>query len=145
MHLGNPVPEGNVPNVNRVELKMSRARIILVAVLPAMFLLVALEGYSDCGAGDNPPGFFSLAGGGQRGSPASDTSLPQAVRRCARRSHVTPGVQGFSSLDLAQAPNFQPGPRMPFFVLAYTRLELANGWQFLWRTALDPRAPSLVS
>jgi hypothetical protein len=133
------------PTGSRVQLKMSRARVILVTVLPAMFLLVSVDGFGDGCGGDNFRGFLSPEGGAKQKTPSADTSVQPAMQRWGRRINVQPGIDGFSPPALAQRQSAQPGQPIGCFFLSGASLELAKRWQFLWRTALEPRAPSLVS
>ena len=124
---------------------MGRVRVILVTVLPAMFLLVSVDGFGACGGGDNLRGFLAREGGAKHKSPSADTAVHSAVQRWSRRINVLPGIDGFLPPALAQRPSTQPGQPIGCFCLAGASLELAKRWQFLWRTASEPRAPSLVS
>jgi hypothetical protein len=109
-----------------------------------MFLLVSVDGFGD-GYGCGEFGcLLSAEGRGKHNSPSADTSFEQAAQRWGRRVNIQPGTDGFSPAALAQTQP-QPDQGIPSSVLPSVRLELAKCWQFLWRTALEPRAPSLVS
>ena len=125
-------------------LKMSRVRVILVAVWPAMLLLVSVDGFGDYYGCGEFSCLLSVEGGGKHNPPSGDTSFDQAVRRWGRRINIQPGPDGFSPAALAQR---QPQSDHVIFssVSFPVKLELAKCWQFLWRTASEPRAPSLVS
>jgi hypothetical protein len=135
-------------NTSRVQLKMSRVRVILVLVMPALLLLVSTDCFGDpatgCGCGDLRC-FFSAEGGGKQKSSSPDSSCTPTVQRWCRRVNVQPGsdVSG-GPVALAQTP-IQSEQAISTFVPPLTSLELIQAWQFLWRTALEPRAPSLVS
>jgi hypothetical protein len=133
------------PNASRVELKMSRVKVILVAVLPAMFLLVSVDSFGDCSGCGDFRCLLSAEGGGKHNPPSADTSFDQVVQRCGRRINVQPGADGFSPADLAQTHTTELDQEIPSSTFPIVSLELAKSWQFLWRTALEPRAPSLVS
>ncbi len=135
-------------NKRRVQLKMSRVRVILVVVMPALFLLVSADCFGDpttgCGC-DNLRCLFSAEAGGKHKSPSADNSFASTVQRWSRRVNVQPGTDEFGApVGLAQTP-LQPEQGISSFVPPLTSLELIQSWQFLWRTALEPRAPSLGS
>ncbi len=127
---------------------MSRVKVILVVVMPTLFLLVSADCIADpttgCGC-DNLRCLFSAEGGGKHKSPSPDNSFASTVQRWSRRVNVQPGTDGFGApVALAQTP-FRPEQPILSFVPPFTSLELIQSWQFLWRTALELRAPSLVS
>ena len=127
---------------------MSRVKVILVAVMPALFLLVSADCYGDpttrCGC-DKLRFLFSADGNSKHTSPLADIAFGQAVQRGSRRANVQPRTDGFASpVSLGQTQSFRPGQNT-LSLLPSISLELAQSWQFLWRTALEPRAPSSVS
>jgi hypothetical protein len=135
-------------NTSSVQLKMSRVRVILVAVMPALFLLVSADCFGDqttgCGC-DNLRCLSSAQGSSKHKSPSADNSFDSTFQRWTRRVNVQPGTDGFGApVALAQTPA-RPEQTIPSFVLSPVSLELIQSWQFLCRTALEPRAPSLVS
>ena len=69
----------------------------------------------------------------------------ERLQRWGRRINVQSGIDGSSPPALAQGRNTQHARRFGSFVFPGVSPALAQGWQFLWRTALEPRAPSLVS
>lgn len=135
-------------NTSRVQLKMSRVKVILVSVMPAFLLLVSADCFGVPTIGcrcDNLRCLFSREGGGNHKSPSTDISFDSAVRRWGRQVSFQPGTDGFgTTVALAQALT-RPGRTIPPFVPLPASLELNQSWQFLWRTASEPRAPSLVS
>jgi hypothetical protein len=82
---------------NRVQLMMSRARAILISLIPALALLVSLDCLSDsspfCGC-DEFGCSLSSAAHGKQGQPTADNALDQAVHRLSRRLNVQPGSAG---------------------------------------------------
>ncbi len=135
-------------NISRVELKMSRVKVILVAVMPALFLLVYADCFGDsrtgCGC-DNLRGLFSADGSDKHKSPSADNSFASTVQRSSRRVNVQPGTDGFGApVALGQTP-IRPKQTIPSFVPLPASPEQIQSWQFFWRTALEPRAPSSVS
>ncbi len=132
-------------NACRVQLKMSRVKVILVVVMPALFLLASVDCFggptTGCGC-DNLGCLFSAEGSGKHQSPSADNSFDSTVQRWSRRVHVQPGADGF--VALAQT-RIRPEQTIDSFVSPPASPELIQSWQFLWRTAPEPRAPSLVS
>ena len=136
-------------NTSCVQRKMSRVKIILVAVMPALLLLVSVDSFGDsttrCGC-DHLRCLFSPDGSSKQGSPSLDNSFDQAVHRGGRRANLQPRTDSFSPLVTpAQTEIPRPGQNGSSPGLPGISLHLARSWQFLWRTALEPRAPSLVS
>lgn len=137
------------PYANRVELMMSRARAILVSFIPALFLLVS----GDC-LGDPISGrvcrdlgcLFSSGEHGKHNDPATANSSDQNVQRWNRRVNIRSGADGFASPATSAQWRFTTPRELQDSVKpSPVHLELAQCWQFYWRTALEPRAPSLVS
>jgi hypothetical protein len=133
-------------NTSRVQLKMSRVRVILVVVMPALFLLVSADCFGDPTAScDNLPCLLSAQRSGKNESSSADNSLGYTVQHSSRRVNVQSGTGGFGApVALAQTAT-RPEHTTPSFVPLPASLELIQSWQFLWRTSLEPRAPSLVS
>ena len=135
-------------NTSRVQLKMSRVKVILVAVMPALFMLVSADCFGDATSscrGNNFCCLFSAQGSGKHNSPTADNSFDSTAQRWTRRVNVQPGTDGFGpSVLLAQTP-IRPEQTISSFVPLPASLDRIQSWQFLWRTALEPRAPSLVS
>ncbi len=127
---------------------MSRVKVILVVVMPALFLLVSADCFGDpttgCGCG-NFRCLFSANGGDKRESPPADNSFAPTVQRWSRRVNVQPGTDEFGAPVALAQTRIQAEQAIFSVVPPLTSLELIQSWQFLWRTALEPRAPSLVS
>jgi hypothetical protein len=73
-------------------------------------------------------------------------SCEQLVRLLNRRVGTQSGLGGFP-VPMA-GPELQLAACVPVCLSAFSSAEslaLAQGWQFRWRTALEPRAPSSVS
>jgi hypothetical protein len=136
-------------NADRVEVMMSRARAILVSLIPALLLGVSLDCFSDLLSSGGPDALYSLHAAGDRGQqhrPPADSSFAQAVQRWNRRLNAHPGSDGFGAPPaLALSPSVLPDLTAARVALPLATLGLAQCWQFHWRTALEPRAPSLVS
>ena len=126
---------------------MSRVKVILVAVMPALFLLASADCFGDstgCGC-DNLRCLFSAEGSGKHKPPSTDNSFASTVQRWSRRVNVQPGTDGFGApVALAQTP-IRPEQTISSFVPLPASLEQIQSWQFYWRTASEPRAPSFVS
>ena len=131
-----------------VELIMIWARASLVLFIPAFFLLGAGDCLSDeeSGGVGNDLGCLFFSGGHGKQNDAAANSFDQDVQRWNRRVNVGPGADGFALAATAPQWPFTASRDLQDSVwLPTVRLELAQGWQFYWRTALEPRAPSLVS
>ncbi len=111
-------------------------------------MLVSADCFGDATSscrGNNFCCLFSAQGTGKHNSPTVDNSFDSTVQRWPRRVNVQPGTDGFGvPVALAQTPN-RPEQTISSFVPLPASLERIQCWQFLWRTALEPRAPSLVS
>jgi len=83
---------------------------------------------------------------GQHGPLKETFSVDQSVRNLSRRNGTQPGLNGFSG-PLRFSELLLPELRRSenSFVTAEAGPGLANCWQFLSRTAPEPRAPSSVS
>ena len=134
---------------NRVQLMMNRARAILVSVIPALMLLVSLDCFSDsfsyCGREDSGCS-LSSTGHCNHGQPTTDNAFDQAVYRLSRRLNAQPGSDGACSpaaLAFSQSAPLRSTDCSP--AVPPTNPRLAQVWQFHWRTASEPRAPSSVS
>jgi len=128
---------------------MSRARSILIPVIPALVLLVCLDCFTDafCSGAWGAPGYAAPADGhnNQNHAPA-DSSFDEAVQRWSRRLNVQPGSDGFSppaTVALREPATHDPSALCTHLPLA--NLALAQSWQFDWRAASEPRAPSSLS
>lgn len=127
---------------------MSRVKVILVVVMPALFLLVSADFSGDSTTAcrcDSLRCLFSAQESGKHKSPSADNSLASSVQRSSRRVNVQLGTGEFGApVALAQTP-IRPEQTISSFVPSLASLEPIHAWQFLWRTALEPRAPSLAS
>jgi hypothetical protein len=136
-------------NVGRVEIHMNRARAILVSLIPVVLLLAATDCLSDPIAGsgyDHLSSWLSADGHGKHDSSPGDNSFDQPVHRWNRRNNVQPGEDRFASpATFTQSQFASRGQSVDFVDNPCVNLELAQGWQFHWRTALEPRSPSLAS
>jgi hypothetical protein len=136
-------------NASCVEVMMSRARTIVVSLIPAMLLVTSVNCFSDlvCGCARDHSGSGLFAGGhNQQHAPASDNSFDQVVGRWSRRINTQPGSDEFSSPVLIARPQYVFRIQtVGSCDCSRLTLSLAQCWQFHWRTALEPRAPSLVS
>jgi len=128
---------------------MSRLRAIFVLLIPACWLVGSVNGsaFVLSPAGAQSGSVLSPAGPGKHAVPLCDSSATQAVRRSARRPGIQPGSAGTPALALLKQSLFASPDRIADAHLGLPRpaLALAQCWQFHWRTALEPRAPSSVS
>jgi hypothetical protein len=134
---------------SRLQVDLSRLKVILVVTVPAFFLLASADYFGDatsrCGY-DNLPCLLSAEGNGKHKSPSSGNSIEPMVQRWSRRVNFQSGTQLFAGpLALAQTRSIHPEQAILSFLPSSPSPELANTWQFLCRAALEPRAPSLVS
>jgi hypothetical protein len=132
-----------------VKMTMNRARVILALLLPGLWLAVSASSVPGVikGCAGNPLAALISDRGHAKHDASNDVcSLEQSARRCGRRITAQPGSAGtptflvssqFQLPQLEHAESFSVGSR--------TSLSLAQCWQFRWRTALEPRAPSSVS
>lgn len=135
-------------NTHSVQLKMSRVKVILVAVMPALFMLVAADSFGDATNSCRGNTFCCLSsaeGSGKHKSPPADNSFDSTVQRWSRRVNVQTGTDGFGTPVVLAQTAIRPEQAISSFVPLPGSLERLQSWQFLWRTALDPRAPSLAS
>ena len=83
---------------------------------------------------------------GQHGPAKDGYPLAKLMRSLNRRAGSHPGLDRASTLATVSDPRLS-GLR-PIGVLSNgneAQSDLARNWQFYWRTALEPRAPSTVS
>jgi len=120
-----------------------------VVVTPALFLLASVDCY---GAPDNSCRsdvlrcLFTPGKSEKDKSSSTDSAFDQALRRWSRRINIQPATDGLASpADSVKTHLGRSELTVAFVNVASTRPELASRWQFLCRTALEPRAPSLVS
>jgi len=122
---------------------------MLGSLLPALWLSASgycmLDSVSDC-AGDRHFASTFATRTGNRLPIQGGCSFEQSARCWSRRVWVHSGPDGFplflAASDWALPSLLQAdGP----LTLCDGPLGLAKCWQFHWRTALEPRAPSSVS
>ncbi len=136
-------------DANRVKRTMNRARVILALLIPALWLLASMECLSNpiSGLKDEQPGSgISERRHAERGSSTCAHSLEQSARRWNRRLNVQSGPDGLCGpAVLSQSQFLALDWRVVPSVCCHLPPGLANCWQFHWRTALEPRAPSRAS
>jgi len=132
-----------------VERTVNRAKVILALLLPALWVTVSancpLDPSGVCAS--NPPKTSISAGGhAKHDGSSSASSFRELARRWSRRASDRSGPPE-SSTPFAIS-EFRP-PQLErveaIYVGSGSSFGLANCWQFRWRTALEPRAPSSVS
>ena len=134
---------------NCLEGLMIRTRVILASLLPALWLIASMDSLSDAVpdmTSVRPDSELCASSHGKDDCSPPFRSLEQSARRWSRRFNVQSGVDGFSLpavVSQVQVP--VPDQFVRFSDLASRSPGLANCWQFLCRTALEPRAPSSVS
>jgi hypothetical protein len=128
---------------------MARVKTILALLIPALWLVASMSCALDPVNGfatEGSSSTLSSRGHGKADSSAPSDSLAQSARRWSRRTNIQSGHDG-PSTPIALS-SWQSLPTVHSAALpAHYRfsLNLANCWQFYWRTALEPRAPSSVS
>ena len=134
-------------NANCVQVTMSRPRMILVSLLPVLMLLASANCFGapvcSCNSGDS----ISFSGEqGKRHTASCENSFLQAARPWSRRINVQSGAHEFAS-PVATAKCFLclRDQTVAFEQFVHLTPDLAQSWQFHWRTALLPRAPSSLS
>jgi hypothetical protein len=120
---------------------------ILISLLPVLLLVVSANfGAAVCNY-DRLGVASGIFGGKQakHDTPTCEDSLPQAARRWGRRVNMPPSADEFVSPILTARSFFQPPTQTESADVPRPTPDLAQCWQFHWRTAFPPRAPSLVS
>jgi hypothetical protein len=136
-------------NNNLVQTLMHRARLILASLIPALWLVASLNCLNDpVGGFVGEPSCSVLASGGNHQQDSSNWtfSMERSARRWSRRFNAQCEPEKFST-PVAVSPFPSPKPSHPvlFSEGSQLSLRLAQSWQFLWRTALESRAPSSIS
>jgi hypothetical protein len=128
---------------------MNRIRVMLGSLLPALWLLATGHSFLDSiseYAGDRHVASIFATRQGNRLPIQGSCSFEQSARCWSRRVWVHSGPNGFppflSASDWALPGLLQVDVAL---TLSDGPLGLAKCWQFHWRTALGPRAPSSVS
>jgi hypothetical protein len=120
----------------------------LVSLIPALVLLASVDCLSDSFASCGCIGLsclLSADGHCKHNQCATDNSFDKAAQRWSRRLNVQAGSDGFSPVALALWQSVLPDQKVQPIDSPVADLELGQSWQFLWRTASEPRAPSPVS
>ncbi len=123
-------------------------RAVMVLLISALWLVASGHAILD----DADPGFVGVNSSrrssvehGKHGPLDYTCSLDLAARRINRRLGNQPNSDG-SFPSLANSPALPSGERPLTLLPASTApLGLTECWQFDWRTALHPRAPSCIS
>ncbi len=128
---------------------MVRVKVMLALLLPTLELAASgqyvFEPVRGFPAGFHRPS-FSSAEQGKRPRRADVGSFEQMARGQSRRMETRSGPSGFPVPLLGTEPQLLSLRQACLAaVSSESALGLAKCWQFHWRTALEPRAPSLVS
>jgi len=119
---------------------MKRWGAVFVLLLPALWLA-----FMACGIlseDSNQPSNFSLS---VTGNCKSDVIVDQLIRRTGRRNGDQSPVKEFLAVAAVRSFAFSALDRGSTSHHPSLRPEIVQCWQFRWRTALDPRAPSVGS
>ena len=137
------------PDLSGVKGTVNRARWILASLLPALWLVLSATYHADSvyGSPSNPSASSVLdAGHAKQDTSCEVFSFEESARRWSRRHDDRPGGDGFSTpVVVAQ---FQLPKQEAVSALqpeGQPLSGLAKCWQFRWRTALEPRAPTSAS
>lgn len=136
-------------NLSGVKGTVNRTRFILISLFPALWLVASANCLIDavCACASNGFG-SSISSRGQGKHDTSDSvgSFDQSARRWSRRLNVQSGPDGLPT-PFTHSPVQRPHLEHleAFSVGSRSSFGLAKCWQFRWRTALEPRAPSSVS
>jgi len=129
-----------------VERRVRRARVIFALLFPAFWLAASTNCLLDPVSGSSNNATVSLVFGNEHARhDAADSacSFEQSARRWNRRLNDQSGPSGTPTpvtISQFQLPELEP--TKAFSVGSGCSFELAQCWQFRWRTALEPRAPS---
>lgn len=128
---------------------MLRVKVILVWLLPTLGLAASGQYDLEEVSGSRTDCFFialSAAGQGKHARLPDVRSFDQSARVQIRRTSPQAGLGGFPApVRCAEGQHLGLGPVHLSSTSSESALGLAKCWQFQWRTALEPRAPSLVS
>jgi hypothetical protein len=132
-----------------VKVSMDRVRIVISSLLPALWVLAAAHCLADPvnGCSDGCCRTAFSASQGSRHAPLKDVrSFEQSARLLNRRLGMQIGWGGLPAPAAVSACGFGEleYPSAPLTV-STEALGLSKCWQFCWRTAAEPRAPSSVS
>jgi hypothetical protein len=121
---------------------------ILISLLPVLLLVVAANCFGAPVCNYDRSGVASGildSKQAKHDTATCEDSLPQAARRWSRRVNTAPGGDEFVwPILIAQSCFRLPDQTEPADV-PRPRADLAQCWQFHWRAAFPPRAPSSVS
>lgn len=128
---------------------MARVKMLLFWLIPVLWLCASLECLGDVLSRVPHKQTGAALSSHRCGHHESSTSvcwLEQSARRLGRRLDIESGLQKLHP-PAAIFEHYYPLWAQTAFSSARFQpvLELSQSWQFLWRTAVEPRAPSSVS
>jgi hypothetical protein len=146
-------PDGSlIEHASAIRLKtvMNRTKAILISLIPAVLLVAPVRCFGKPGpvrfTRDEPGSTLWSKGQDRRDPSAVDDSLDRAIRRWNRRLNAPPASGGSgSAYGPTQLKLSPPRQTIGSVFLPRASQDLTQSWQFHWRTALEPRAPSSVS
>lgn len=137
------------PGLSGVKGIMIGARFILLLLWPILFLAGSVHARgaaAGLAVGVPAQSQVGSASGGSSATFDFQGVHHRALVRVHRRADFRPVSTGsFGDSAFAQAEVLQRASLVELHAGYQAPAGLANGWQFLWRTAPIPRAPSLVS
>jgi hypothetical protein len=129
-----------------VQEKMARVKKVVVWLIPVLWLVASVECLSDLVSfAPQEPASSALSSDqcGHR-EPIFVCSLEQSARRLGRRLDLESGPEKRQPAGAMFERNHSLSAQRAFSSARFQHaLELTQSWQFLWRTAVEPRAPSV--
>ncbi len=128
---------------------MSRMKIMIGSLLPLLWVLAVgpglLDPAAECVTDASLSAIRQARHGKQSPLQAPDSVFAQSIRSGSRRPSMCSGPDGVIPFlnSASRAPGFVQTDAAPS--LSEVPIALARTWQFFWRAAREPRAPSLVS
>jgi hypothetical protein len=121
----------------------------VLILIPLLWLVASLNTLGDSvPSPDRRPSASAISTGGHGGQDfgAFACSSEQSIRRWSRRLNETSGTIGFTPVPtLSGYLLLLPDHVSDASGFLHLSLVFGNSWQFHWRTALEPRAPSIIS
>lgn len=120
---------------------------MLISLLPVLLLVVSANFGAPVCNYDRPGVSSGIFGGKQvqHDTATYEDSLVQTARRWSRRVNMASGAEEFVSPVLTAQSCCRVPDQTGSADVLHATVGLAQCWQFHWRTALPPRAPSLAS
>ena len=133
----------------RVQLNVGRTKKIIASLLPVLLLVVLAHGPVESSVFASPNNGCVPCGSAEGAAPLPENSccLLDQIARCELRRQAVERLP-VACRNLEPVSNHQPIPLRSFspaIPLAGEACLLQQRWQFVWRTADSPRAPSFLA